>query len=102
MKNYTELQREMSRVLRQHEQTRTYTKSHFSAWCALADALYPDTHNCVNADLRLAFVRGCIYGYEFVLVFNAPHGYDRLQQDAFMDGVKHGEDAWSDAHADED
>lgn len=99
---YTTAQREARLALRHYDQPRTYTTAHFTAWCELADERYSDTPYCVNADLRTAFVKGCIFGYEFVLVYGSPSCYDRLQQDAFMDGVKHGENAWSEDHANDD
>lgn len=99
---YAKAQRDARLVLRHHQQTRSYTKKHFADWCALAGELYADTPVCVNADLRTAFVKGCIFGYEFVLVYGSPYGYDRLQQDAFMDGVCHGENAWSADHPNDD
>jgi hypothetical protein len=100
--DYSEAVRDTRNALRYHKQPRTYTKTHLQSWGALADETYPDTNNCVNLDLRNAFVHGCLMGYEFVFVFNAPSCYDRLQADAFIAGVVHGENCWSNEHPDED
>lgn len=99
---YHEAQREARLALRHYQQTRTYSTARFTNWCELADELYSDTPWCVNADLRSAFVKGCIYGYEFILVLGSPTCYDRLQQDAFVAGVAHGEACWSEDHDSDD
>jgi hypothetical protein len=57
--------------------------------------LYPDTETVDNDDLRAAYVSGVLYGYWAVLVLGVPGcSADRLQEDAFMKGVKVGEDLW--------
>lgn len=89
-------------ALRYYNQERKYTQAHLTAWCDLAQELYPDTPQCLYADLRNAFVHGCLVGYEFVLVFSPPSCYDRLQADAFMSGVKHGEDVYADENYSDD
>lgn len=98
--DYAEALRDARNALRYWKQKRTYTKAHLQAWCELAEETHPDT-GCVNADLRNAYVHGCIMGYEFPAVFGAPRCYDRLQADAFMAGVAHGETCWMGEHEDD-
>lgn len=98
--DYSEAVRDTRNALRYYKQTRSYTKSQFEAWGTLAQLAYPDTSDCLNSDLRNAFVHGCLMGYEFALVLEAPRCYDRLQGDAFMAGVVTGEDCWSDVQED--
>lgn len=98
--DYSEAVRDSRNALRYYKQVKTYTKAHLTAWGELARDRFTDTEFCVNADLRNAFVHGCIMGYEFPLVLSAPSCYDRLQADAYMEGVSHGEAVWGDEHDD--
>lgn len=67
-----------------------------------AERRYPNTPACDNADLREAFVRGCLDGYEAVVI-SPPRGLDRLQQDAYAEGNAFGEAQWdADNPADDD
>ncbi len=100
--DYSEAVRDTRNALRYYKMTRTYTKSQLESWGTLAQVTYPDTTDCVNADLRNAFVHGCMMGYEFPIVFDAPRCYDRLQADAYMAGVVTGEDCWLDIHGDDE
>lgn len=98
--DYQQAVRDTRNALRYWKQTRTYTKAHFEAWCELAQDLYPDTNECLYADLRNAFVHGCLMGYECAIIFDAPSCYDRLQSDAYLEGVQHGENVWMSEHED--
>ena len=100
--DYTQAVRDTRNALRYYQQPKTYTKAHLESWGSLAQDMYPDTNDCVNLDLRNAFVHGCLLGYEFVLVLDSPRCYDRLQADAFTAGVVHGENCWGNEHPDED
>ncbi len=100
--DYSQAVRDTRNALRYHKQPRTYTKAHLEKWGEIAQMTYPDTNDCVNLDLRNAFVHGCLLGYEFVLVLDSPSCYDRLQADAFIAGVVTGEVCWSFEHRDED
>lgn len=100
--DYSQAVRDTRNALRYHKQPKTYTKKHLEAWGSLAQERYPDTNDCVNADLRNAFVHGCLLGYEFVLVLDSPSCYDRLQADAFIAGTCVGEVVWSNERPDED
>ena len=99
---YSQAVRDTRNALRYYKMPRTYTKAQLEAWGTLATTAYPDTQYCVNADLRTAFVHGCLMGYEFALVFDSPSCYDRLQADAYMAGVVTGEQCWSDIQDDKD
>ena len=94
--DYSEAVRDARLALRYNKQTRSYTKAQLEAWGELAQELHPDTATCLFADLRNAFVYGCLLGYEFIAVFGAPSCYDRLQADAFIAGVVHGENCYDD------
>lgn len=100
--DYSEAVRDTRNALRYYKQPKTYTKAHLESWGSLAQFLFPDTKDCVNADLRNAFVHGCLMGYEFPIVLGAPRCYDRLQADSYMAGVVYGEDCWSDENPVED
>lgn len=65
-----------------------------------ATLAFPDTDRCTNDDLRSCFFVGAVSGYFHPAVFDAPYGLDRLQKDAFMEGVVLGEDAWHNDHED--
>lgn len=99
--DYSQAVRDTRNMLRYYKEKRKYTKAHLEAWASLAQETHPDTENCVNADLRNAFVHGCLIGYEFPASFGAPRCYDRLQADCFMAGVAHGENCWLEEHEDD-
>lgn len=98
---YAEVVRHVRNALRHNEMKRTYTNAQLKEWYKLSQDLYPDTENCSFADLRNAFLYGCLLGYEFPAIFGEPRGYDRLQADAFTAGVVHGENCWNEEHEEE-
>jgi hypothetical protein len=53
-------------------------------------------------DLQACYIVGAACGYVHPLVLDAPWGLDRLQSDAFIEGVVVGEKAWHEANPDED
>jgi hypothetical protein len=72
-------------------------------WELIAQERYPDTETWSNADLRVAFVYGAMAGYSHCSPWGAPPAFDKLQQDAFIDGASTSERQYiSDGWCDED
>jgi hypothetical protein len=87
---YTEVDQYVTTLL-QGDSDREPTQEQLDMWKVAAEINYRDVDRCDNSDLRSAFYLGVRIAYEVAVVINPPRNYDRLQADAFFDGVKLGE-----------
>lgn len=87
---YTEVDQYVTALL-QGDSDRVPTQEQLDTWMLAAEINYKNVGKCDNSDLRSAFYLGARLAYETAVVINPPRNYDRLQADAFFDGVKLGE-----------